>query len=137
MPGEIPTVNTSIARQTSSIDTAAQLAKGLGLVDWYQAKPTCQDTIVQKTVGQVLVVAGNSPQGAYWSAGDLLYRNGARFLHNAAQKLPRDPPAAVSGKGVHAREQPYLSRRASEVRRFLHKGHAAGADYAFPVQRQI
>ena len=31
MPGEIPTVNTGAARQSSAIDTAAQLAKGLGL----------------------------------------------------------------------------------------------------------
>ena len=60
----------------------APLAKDLGLVDWYEAKPKLQDTVVQKVVGGTLVVAGNSPQGAYWSAGDLLYRNGARFLHN-------------------------------------------------------
>ena len=59
----------------------APLAKDLGLVDWYEAKPKLQDTVVQKVVGGTLVVAGNSPQGAYWSAGDLLYRNGARFLH--------------------------------------------------------
>lgn len=31
MPGEIPTINTNVARQTSSIDMAANLAKGLGL----------------------------------------------------------------------------------------------------------
>lgn len=31
MPGEIPTINTNVARQASAIDTAAQLAKGLGL----------------------------------------------------------------------------------------------------------
>ena len=31
MPGEIPTVNVNAARQTSSVDVAAQFAKGLGL----------------------------------------------------------------------------------------------------------
>ena len=60
----------------------APLAKDLGLADWYETTPKCQDTIVQKVVGKTLVLAGNSPQGAYWCAGDLLYRNGARFLHN-------------------------------------------------------
>ena len=54
-------------------------AKALGLRDWRDNQG--RDTIAQFTSGKLLFLAGNSPEGAYYAVADLLYHNGARFLH--------------------------------------------------------
>ena len=55
-------------------------AAGLGLKPWREVK-NYGDQIVEKQVGDVYVLAGNSPAGAYFAVADLLYRNGARCIH--------------------------------------------------------
>ena len=55
-------------------------AKELTLHPWREVK-NLGDEIVQARKGRTYVLAGNSPAGAYFSVADLLYRNGARFLH--------------------------------------------------------
>ena len=58
----------------------APLAKDLGLKPWKEMK-NLGDRIVQARKGGVYVLAGNSPEGAYYAVADVLYRNGARFIH--------------------------------------------------------
>ena len=58
----------------------APLAKELALVDWLDCGG--KDVVIQKKRGKTYLVAANSPQGTCYATGDLLYRNGARFLHN-------------------------------------------------------
>jgi len=56
------------------------LSARFGLRPWRE----CQngtDQIVQTFVGDTLVLAGNGPEGAFYSVSDFLYHNGARFLH--------------------------------------------------------
>ena len=76
MPGEIPTVNTNVARQTSSIDTAAQLAKGLGLSE----KATQAVKEVAALLGNRNVsVAAAAPKG---ETGTVAGATGAPVLDN-------------------------------------------------------
>ena len=58
----------------------APLAKELALVDWLDCGG--KDVVIQKRRGNSYLVVANSPQGTCYAMGDLLYRNGARFLHN-------------------------------------------------------
>ena len=77
MPGEIPTVNTNVARQASAIDTAAQLAKGLGLSE----KAT-------QAVKEVAALLGNrnvnvsAPAGVRSEAGTPAGATGVPVLDN-------------------------------------------------------
>ena len=77
MPGEIPTINTNVARQASAIDTAAQLAKGLGLSE----KAT-------QAVKEVAALLGNrnvnvsAPAGVRSEAGTPTGATGAPVLDN-------------------------------------------------------
>ena len=77
MPGEIPTINTNVARQASAIDTAAQLAKGLGLSE----KAT-------QAVKEVAALLGNrnvnvsAPAGVRSEAGTPVGATGAPVLDN-------------------------------------------------------
>ena len=52
----------------------------LGLKPWREMK-NLGDEIVQVWRGDVYVLAGNAPECAYFAVADLLYRNGARFIH--------------------------------------------------------
>lgn len=52
----------------------------LGLKPWREMK-NLGDEIVQVRLGDVYVLAGNAPECAYFAVADLLYRNGARFIH--------------------------------------------------------
>lgn len=52
----------------------------LGLKPWREMK-NLGDEIVQVRRGDVYVLAGNAPECAYFAVADLLYRNGARFIH--------------------------------------------------------
>ncbi len=56
------------------------LAKELGLKPWREMK-NLGDMIVAAKKNGVYVLAGNSPAGAYHAVADILYRNGARFIH--------------------------------------------------------
>lgn len=56
------------------------LAKDLTLRPWKECR-NYGDEIVQARKGGVYVLAGNSPEGAYYAVADVLYRNGARFIH--------------------------------------------------------
>ena len=77
MPGEIPTINTNVARQASAIDTAAQLAKGLGLSE----KAT-------QAVKEVAALLGNrnvnvsAPAGVRSEAGTPVGATGVPVLDN-------------------------------------------------------
>lgn len=51
-----------------------------GLKPWREMK-NLGDEIVQVRRGDVYVLAGNAPECAYFAVADLLYRNGARFIH--------------------------------------------------------
>lgn len=55
-------------------------AEALGLKAWRDSNG--RDTIAQFTSGALLFLAGNSPEGAYYAVADLLYHNGARFIHS-------------------------------------------------------
>ena len=63
----------------------APKAKELGLKPWRETK-NLGDTIVQRKVGDVYVIAGNSPEGAFYSVADVLYANGARCIHMGGAK---------------------------------------------------
>ena len=52
----------------------------LGLKPWREMK-NYGDEIVQRVRGGVYILAGNAPECAYFAVADLLYRNGARFIH--------------------------------------------------------
>ncbi len=58
-------------------------ADKLGLKSWKEAK-NGTDMIAQYTCGDTLVLAGNAPEGAFFAVADLLYRNGARFIHTGS-----------------------------------------------------
>jgi hypothetical protein len=77
MPGEIPTVNTNVARQTSSIDTAAQLAKGLGLSE--KATEAIKEVAALLGSRSVNVAAAAAPKG---EAGTVAGANGVPALDN-------------------------------------------------------
>ena len=77
MPGEIPTVNTNVARQTSSIDTAAQLAKGLGLSE--KATESVKEVAALLGSRSVNVAAAAAPTG---EAGTVAGANGVPALDN-------------------------------------------------------
>ena len=98
------------------------LAKELDLKDWFDMPIKGDDVIVQRVKGGVLVLAANSPQGTCYCVGDLLYRNGARFLHNGGDdgndgtfleymtglKAPKDwrySPEAVKRTGFQDRQR--------------------------------
>ena len=55
-------------------------ADKLGLKPWKEAK-NGTDMIAQYTCGATLILAGNAPESAFFAVADLLYRNGARFIH--------------------------------------------------------
>ena len=58
-------------------------AKDLQLTPWRQT-PLLGDIVVQAQRGNVYVLAGNAPSCAYFAVSDVLYRNGARFIHTGA-----------------------------------------------------
>lgn len=60
----------------------ASVNSELKLRDWYDMPVRGEDEIVLRRLKDVYVVAANSPVGTCHAAGELLYRNGARFLHN-------------------------------------------------------
>ena len=61
------------------------MAGELNLRDWYDMPVKGEDEIVFHKRGETYVVAANSPQGTCYAVGELLYRNGARFLHNGGE----------------------------------------------------
>ena len=77
MPGEIPTINTNVARQASAIDTAAQLAKGLGLSE----KATQAVKEVAALLGSRSVNV-SAPAGVRSEAGTPTGATGAPVLDN-------------------------------------------------------
>ena len=74
---ELPVSGIVIGWQGS--DLVKPYAKTFGLEDWRDCKG--RDTIAQFTSGKLLFLAGNSPEAAYYAVADLLYHNGARFIH--------------------------------------------------------
>ena len=77
MPGEIPTVNTNVARQASAIDTAAQLAKGLGLSE--KATQAVKEVAALLGNRNVNVAAAAAPKG---EAGTPVGATGVPVLDN-------------------------------------------------------
>ena len=77
MSGEIPTVNTNVARQSSSIDTAAQLAKGLGLSE--KATQAVKEVAALLGNRSVSVGATAAPKG---ETGNIAGANGVPALDN-------------------------------------------------------
>ena len=62
----------------------APVAEELALRDWKDVK-NYGDEIVQAKRGNVYVLAGNSPEGAFYAVADVLYRNGARAIHSGGK----------------------------------------------------
>ncbi len=61
-------------------DLTKKIASKYGLKPWKKAK-NGTDVIAQVQKGNVLYLVGNAPESAFFAAADLLYRNGARFIH--------------------------------------------------------
>ena len=93
MPGEIPTINTNVARQASAIDTAAQLAKGLGLSE----KAT-------QAVKEVAALLGNrnvnvsAPAGVRSEAGTPAGATGVPVLDNPDDEKAKEADLAVTAE---------------------------------------
>ena len=74
----LPAEGVVVGWQKSAL--VAPFAEKLGLKPWKEMK-NLGDMIVQSKCGGVYILAGNSPEGAYYAVADMLYRNGARFIH--------------------------------------------------------
>ena len=108
-----PEVGVVIGWQKSAL--VAPLAKALGLKPWKEMK-NLGDRIVQARKGRMYVLAGNSPEGAYHSVADALYRNGARFIHTGTPEDGYESGTYLEWmRGIKAPAsrayEPYVARR--------------------------
>ena len=93
----------------------APFAKDLGLTPWRETK-NHGDIVVEAQRGGVYVLAGNAPEWAYFAVADVLYRNGARFIHTGAPEDGWESGTYLEWmKAIRAprsrRYVPYVARR--------------------------